>query len=309
MFVFLSSRVLLLCSQDMFYVTSRQVACVCVCVRACKLVSFGMSIGLVHELWERHQSDWARSWQVTPGTNIGQLTNRGNSTTSIPSAPCTVHSYWCICQVHQSWEQYDKYSLRSLYTAQLLVYLSSTPVVGTVRQVFPWLLVQFTVPGVFVKYTVVGTVRQVLPWFLVQSTVTGVFVQYTSRQLACSSDAGCSDQPSMSLASPSPQYVSAHRNILQRLVHFLADYGSLTGHAGPAGRRHAPLVARSGSDAGSCSRAARRGNDHAATRTTRTTAGTRIRARRVGVTERTAERCKSYLTENILFPTLRRQIC
>ena len=152
LFVFLSSRVLL-CSQDMFYVTSRQVACVCVCVRACKLVSFGMSIGLVHELWERHQSDWARSWQVTPGTNIGQLTNRGNSTTSIPSAPCTVHSYWCICQVHQSWEQYDKYSLRSLYTAQLLVYLSSTPVVGTVRQVFPWLLVQFTVPGVFVKYT------------------------------------------------------------------------------------------------------------------------------------------------------------
>ena len=92
--------------------------------------SFGMSSGQVHELWERHQSDWAHSWQVSSGTSISQLTNRGDCTTSIPLAPCAVHIYWCICQVHQSWEQCDKYSLGSLYSAQLLLYLSSTPAVS-----------------------------------------------------------------------------------------------------------------------------------------------------------------------------------
>ena len=78
-------------------------------------------------------------------------------------APCTVHSNWCICPVHQSWEQYDKYSLGSLYRAQLLVYLSSIPVVGTVRQVFTWLLVQFTVTGVFVQYTSRGNSTTSIP--------------------------------------------------------------------------------------------------------------------------------------------------
>ena len=132
-FVFLSSRGLLLCSHDTF-------------VR-----------------YKRHQSDWAHSWQVSPGTSISQLTNRGKSTTSIPLTPCAVHSYWCICQVHQSWEKYDKYSLDSLCSPQLLVYLSSTPVMGTVRQVFPWFLVQSTVTGVLSSTPVMGKVRQVFP--------------------------------------------------------------------------------------------------------------------------------------------------
>ena len=86
-------------------------------------VSFGMWSGQVHELWERHHSDWAHSWQVSPGTNIRQITTRRNNNI------CTIHSYWSICPVHQSSEQHDKYSLGSLYSPELLVYLSSTPVV------------------------------------------------------------------------------------------------------------------------------------------------------------------------------------
>jgi aerobic-type carbon monoxide dehydrogenase small subunit (CoxS/CutS family) len=39
--------------------------------------------------------------------------------------------YWCICQIHQQWEQRDKYSLGSLYNARLLSYSSNTPAVGT----------------------------------------------------------------------------------------------------------------------------------------------------------------------------------
>ena len=27
--------------------------------------------------------------------------------------------YWCICQIHKQWEQHDKYSLSSLYNARL----------------------------------------------------------------------------------------------------------------------------------------------------------------------------------------------
>jgi hypothetical protein len=116
-------------------------------------VSFRLSSGLEHEMWERRQSDLAQRLQLSPGTNINQLTNRGNSIASIRLAPCTVQNYWCICPVRASSEQYYKYSLGSLYSAQLLVYLSSTLVVGTVRQVYAWLLVQFTVTGVFVQYT------------------------------------------------------------------------------------------------------------------------------------------------------------
>jgi len=71
---------------------------------------------------------WYSVLQVSPGTNINQLTNRGNSTTY-------------------------KYSLGSLYSPQFLVHLCSTCVVGTVLQMFPWLLVQCTVTGVFVQYT------------------------------------------------------------------------------------------------------------------------------------------------------------
>ena len=116
-------------------------------------IPFGMWSGQVHELWERHHSDWAHDCQLSPCTNISHITTRRNSTTSIPLAPCTMHSYWSICPVHQSSEQYDKYSLDSLYNAQLLFYLSSVLVVGTVRQVFPWPHVQSTVTGIFVQYT------------------------------------------------------------------------------------------------------------------------------------------------------------
>jgi hypothetical protein len=217
------------------------------------------------------------TWLLVQCTVAGvfvQCTSRGNSTTSIHLAPCRVHSYWYICPVHQSWEQYDKYFLGCLCSLQLLVYLSSTPVVATVRQVFSWLLVESTVTGIFVKYTsrgnsrtsiplapctehsywyicpvhqsweqydkyflgslcslqllaylsstpVVATVRQVFTWLLVECTVTGVLVQYTNRKLVCLSNAGCSHQPSMSLASPSPQCVSAHRTIYSVLFIFL----------------------------------------------------------------------------------------
>jgi hypothetical protein len=62
-------------------------------------------------------------WLLVQCTVTGvfvQYTSHGNSTTSTPLATCTVHSYWCTCQVQQSSEQYDKYFLDSLYSAQLL---------------------------------------------------------------------------------------------------------------------------------------------------------------------------------------------
>ena len=67
-----------------------------------KSVSFGKWSGQVQELWERDHSDWARRWQAPFGTNIGQITTRGNSTTSIPLAPCTMRSYWSVCAERQT---------------------------------------------------------------------------------------------------------------------------------------------------------------------------------------------------------------
>ena len=89
----------------------------------------------------------------------------------------------------------------------------------------------------------------------------------------------------------SPEHYSA-------FFRLLAGHGSLKGHVGPAGRRHAPIVARSDSHSGSYRRVTRRGNANGTNRTDGTTTGTRIRDRRVGVAEGTAERCESHLTES-----------
>jgi hypothetical protein len=95
----------------------------------------------------------------------------------------------------------------------------------------------------------------------------------------------------------SPEHYSA-------FFRLLAGHGSLKSHVGPAGRRHAPVVARSDSHSGSYRRVTRRGNANTAAgtngtnRTDGTTTGTRIRDRRVGVAEGTAERCESHLTES-----------
>lgn len=79
-----------------------------------------------------------------------------------------------------------------------------------------------------------------------------------------------------------PSYKSA-----QFVVVCFAGHGAVTGRGGPAGRRHAPLVARPDPDLRSHRRATRRGHDNPADGAG---AGSRVTDRRVGAAKGTSER-------------------
>jgi hypothetical protein len=69
--------------------------CVCVCVRAHNEYHLGASPQYsrqVHESWEYNHDDQVNNWQVYPNMNV--------------------------CLTNQSREQYDNYSIGSLYNAQ-----------------------------------------------------------------------------------------------------------------------------------------------------------------------------------------------
>jgi hypothetical protein len=74
--------------------TGKHVACMCG-----QLVSFGMSSGQVRESWECGNNDKANILQVHPSTDICQM-----KVSVIYLAPCTVHSYWYVCEMQWSWE-------------------------------------------------------------------------------------------------------------------------------------------------------------------------------------------------------------
>jgi hypothetical protein len=58
----------------------------------------------VYESWERDRNDQANIWQVYTSTNICQLNQSWERYDSYSLGPLTTHNYWRICQVHLSWE-------------------------------------------------------------------------------------------------------------------------------------------------------------------------------------------------------------
>lgn len=58
----------------------------------------------LYELQEIHHNDHKSFWKVCPNLNVCQKSTYRNSITIMHLPPCTMHTYWCICQKHPSWE-------------------------------------------------------------------------------------------------------------------------------------------------------------------------------------------------------------